>query len=91
MKATTIFEDGGQCIAFEGNIELCEMNMHLPLQEDDTALVSMMDGFELVNVDISKSPMELIESILTDEKVTSNTRAFKEEVEKQGSFRRVES
>jgi hypothetical protein len=91
MKATTIFEDGGQCIAFEGNIEPCEMNMHLPLQEDDTALVSMMAGFELVNVDISKSPMELIESILTDEKVTSNTRAFKEEVEKQGSFRGVES
>jgi hypothetical protein len=88
MKATTTFEDGGQCIAFEGNIEPCEMNMHLPLQEDETALVSMIDDLNTIALDLSKSPMALIESIITDEKVSVNARAFKTEVEKKGSFRR---
>ena len=88
MKATTTFEDGGQCIAFEGNIEPCEMNMHLPLQEDETALASMIDDLNTITLDLSKSPMALIESIITDEKVTVNARAFKTEVEKKGSFRR---
>ena len=88
MKATTTFEDGGQCIAFEGNIEPCEMKMHLPLQEDETALVSMIDDLNTITLDLSKSPMALIESIITDEKVSVNARAFKTEVEKKGSFRR---
>ena len=88
MKATTTFEDGGQCIAFEGNIEPCEMNMHLPLQEDESALVSMIDDLNTITLDLSKSPMALIESIITDEKVSVNARAFKTEVEKKGSFRR---
>ena len=88
MNVRTTFEDGGQCIAFEGNIEPCEMDMHLPLQEDETPLVSMIDELNTVTLDLSKSPMDLIESILTDEKVSNNARNFKLEVEKQGSFRR---
>ena len=88
MNVRTTFEDGGQCIAFEGNVEPCEMKMHLPLQEDETPLVSMIDDLNTVTLDLSKSPMDLIESILTDEKVSNNARNFKLEVEKQGSFRR---
>ena len=64
------------------------MKMHLPLQEDETPLVSMIDDLNTVTLDLSKSPMDLIESILTDEKVSNNARNFKLEVEKQGSFRR---
>ena len=63
MNVRTTFEDGGQCIAFEGNIEPCEMKMHLPLQEDETPLVSMIDELNTVTLDLSKSPMDLIESI----------------------------
>ena len=72
MKATSSFEDGGQCIAFEGNIEPCEMDMHLPL-EDDSALNSMVGGLSGVTVDTTKKGVGLIES-LTDTTVTTNAK-----------------
>ena len=90
MKATSSFEDGGQCIAFEGNIEPCEMDMHLPLEEDDSALNSMVGGLSGVTVDTTKIGVGLIESLLTDTTVTTNAKMFKEEVEKNGSFRNTD-
>jgi hypothetical protein len=90
MKASAMFEDGGQCIAFEGNIEPCEMDMHLPLEEDDDGLNSMIGSLEDVVTDSKQPPISLMESILTDEKVSRNASLFKGEVEKQGSFRKTE-
>jgi len=90
MKASSMFEDGGQCIAFEGNIEPCEMDMHLPLEEDDDGLNSMIGSLEDVVIDLKQSPISLMESILTDEKVSRNANLFKGEVEKQGSFRKTD-
>ena len=36
-------------------LEPCEMKMHLPLQEDETPLVSMIDDLNTVTLDLSKS------------------------------------
>ena len=88
MKASSMFEDGGQCIAFEGNIEPCEMDMHLPLEEDDGGLNNMIGGLEDIVIDRERPPISRMESILTNEKVTRNAKLFKGEVEKQGSFRK---
>ena len=90
IRGRIVFEDGGEPIAFEGNIEPCEMNMHLPLEPCSAPLSEMLqsmgtDGKVTIAVSYEPSYLDSIESML--ESVSPNTQQeFRAEVETVSSY-----
>ena len=84
-----MFEDGGAQISFEGNIEPCEMNMHLPFDSGVSPVNNMVNSLIFENnkpLDIEKD-LSAFEAIISNQYAEQNRKIFSKEVEKIGGFR----
>jgi hypothetical protein len=90
IKASALFEDGGAQISFEGNIELCEMNMHLPFDSGVSPVNNMVNSFVFENIIPldNKKDLSAFEAIISNQHVEQNRKVFSKEVEKIGGFRK---